>query len=100
MWFKTSRRARELLELQPEIHNSFARATADPEARRAVVEKFNLETRPDETVVHYRSPHRLCRLYTLMARKVLAHYGETADISESQCQHRGDPECQIHVRWS
>lgn len=100
MWFQTSKTARALLELQPEIHNSFAKASADPGARASVGDKFRLEKLERETVVHYHSPSRLCRFYVQMAHRVLEHYGETAEIDESQCLLRGDPECEIHIRWS
>jgi hypothetical protein len=100
MWFQTSKTARELLELQPEIHNSFAKASADPDVGTLVGEKFRLEKLEHETVVHYRSPHRLCRMYVQLAHRVLKHYGETAEIEERICLLRGDPECEIHLRWS
>ena len=98
-WFGSCKSARELLELQPEIHNSFAKASSDPDASRLVTEKFQLEKSARKTVVHYRSPHRLCRIYKGMARKVLDHYEDTARIEESRCQHRGDHECEIHIYW-
>ena len=99
MWFKTSKTARELLELQPEIHNSFAKASADSGASASVGEKFRLEKLERETVVHYRSPNSLCRVYLQMAHRVVTHYGETAEIEEQHCTLRGDPECEIHIRW-
>lgn len=99
VWFESCTSARELLELQPEIHNSFAKACSDPDASREVTEKFQLERLDRATVVRYRSPHRLCRVYTGMAQKVLAHYGDAALIEERSCQRRGDDHCEIHIQW-
>lgn len=99
-WFKMSRSARELLERQPIIHNTFATGVRDPDARRDIRDKFRLEQRPDELVTHYRSPNELCGLYKALARWVLRHYGESATIDEPLCLKRGDPECEIHIRWN
>lgn len=98
-WFQMSRNSRELLERQPMIHNCFASGVRDPEARRAVTDKFELEKRPEELIVHYRSPNGLCGLYEALARWFARYYGERADIWQAQCLHRGDAECEIHVRW-
>jgi len=98
-WFQMSKNARQFLERQPVIHNTFATGLRDPEERKAVTDKFRIERFPDELVTHYRSPNQLCGLYRGLARWILAHYGETATIEEPLCMHRGDPECEIHIRW-
>ncbi len=98
-WFHMSANARELLLRQPAIHNSLATGLQDPAERRAVADKFRLEALPDAVVMHYRSPHRLCRLYVELAHWVLAHYGERASVEEVACRDRGAHECEIHVRW-
>ncbi|MEW5855279.1 MAG: heme NO-binding domain-containing protein [Myxococcota bacterium] len=99
-WWSMSKSARELLERQPTIHNCFATGVQDPAARNAITDKFLVERRQDELVTHYRSPNWLCALYEALARWVLRYYGETAHISQSRCMNRGDPECEIHIRWA
>ena len=42
-WYDMCANAREFLELQPMIHNSFATGLREPGARRAVTEKFRLD---------------------------------------------------------
>lgn len=99
VWFEMSSSARQFLERQQTIHNTFATGVRDPAARRDIRDKFRLEKRPHELVTHYRSPNQLCGLYKELARWVLAHYREQATIQETRCTRRGDPECEIHVRW-
>lgn len=99
IWFQMSRNAREFLERQPTIHNTFATGVRDPEARHGIRDKFRVESRDEELVTHYRSPNHLCGLYIALARWVLKHYGESASIEETRCLKKGDPECEIHIRW-
>jgi hypothetical protein len=99
MWFDMSANSREFLERQITIHNVFASGVRDPEARKAVVDKFRIEKLPDEIVTHYRSPNRLCALYKSLARWMFRHYGDEAVIDEQKCMLRGDDECEIHVIW-
>ena len=47
-WFEMSANARGLLERQPRIHNGFATGVRNPEARRAINDKFQLETTDEE----------------------------------------------------
>jgi hypothetical protein len=98
-WFEMSKSSRDFLERQITIHNVFASGVRDPEARRAVVDKFHIERREDEIVTHYRSPNKLCTLYRSLARWMIRHYGDEASIEETRCMRRGDEECEIHVRW-
>ena len=98
-WYEMCANSRALLECHPEIHNGFTASLSDPEASQAVVNKFRLEKLEGELVVHYRSPNRLCVLYRALARRVVALYGEAASIEEERCLHRGDEECEIHIRW-
>ena len=98
-WFRMSRSSRQFLERQPTIHNCFATGVRDPEARKAVTDKFRIEKLDKEIVTHYRSPNQLCDLYEALARWIISYYGERATIWQAQCTRRGDPECEIHVRW-
>lgn len=99
VWFAMSANARQFLERQPTIHNTFATGVRDPGARRGIEDKFRIESREHEVVAHYRSPNQLCGLYVALARWVLNHYGEEATIEETSCLKRGDAECEIHIRW-
>src|SRR5262249_46603962 len=58
-WFEMCKTSRQFLEMQPEIHNTFAHGLQRPEERDAVRDKFRLEKLHDELVVHYRSPNCL-----------------------------------------
>jgi len=98
-WFEMSANSREFLERQITIHNVFASGVVDPNSRKAVVDKFHIETFDDKIVTHYRSPNKLCSLYKALARWMFSHYGDEAIIEETKCMHRGDEECEIHVIW-
>src|SRR5262249_8352824 len=98
-WFEMCKTSREFLEMQPEIHNTFAIGLQRPEERDAVRDKFRLEKLADELVVHYRSPNRLCEMYKAIAQQVFKHYHDTATIEEPRCMNRGDAACEMRIRW-
>jgi len=100
MWFEMCKTSREFLEMQPEIHNTFAIGLQRPEERQAVRDKFRLEKLDDELVVHYRSVNRMCDIYKRIARLVFDLYQDTATIAEPKCMTRGDDECEIRIRWA
>jgi hypothetical protein len=99
-WFEMCKTSRQFLEMQPEIHNTFAHGLQRPKDREAVMEKFRLEKLDDELIVHYRSPNRLCDMYKAIARHVFKHYGDNATIAEPRCMKRGDGECELRIRWT
>ena len=99
-WFKMSSNARQFLETQPAIHNSFASGVQTPELRKEITDKFKLEKRDDELVVHYSSHNQLCGLYVALARWIITHYGDSAAVEETRCCKKGDPECEIHIHWA
>ena len=98
-WYEMCQTSREFLEMQPEIHNTFAVGLQQPEEREAVRDKFRLDKGGDELVVHYRSPNRLCDIYKAVARHVFRHYHDNATIEEPRCMNRGDVECELRIRW-
>ncbi len=98
-WFAMARTAQEFLQRQPAIHNSFASGVCDARQRAAVCDKFSVAAQPGRLIVYYQSPNRLCGLYRALARCVLAHYGESASITELGCQKRGNPRCEIYIDW-
>jgi hypothetical protein len=99
-WFQMCKNSRQFLELQPEIHNTFAVGLQHPEERDAVRDKFRLEKLEDELVVHYRSPNGLCDMYKAIAAHVFRHYGDQATIDDVRCTKRGDSECEMRIRWT
>ena len=98
-WFAMCKTSRQFLEMQPEIHNTFAVGLQRPEEREAVRDKFRLEKLANELVVHYRSPNRLCEMYKAIAQHVFRHYQDEARIDEPKCMKRGDDECELRIRW-
>ena len=99
-WFQMCKTSRAFLEMQPEIHNTFAHGLQRPEDRDAVRDKFRLEKLEDELVVHYRSPNRLCGMYKAIAQHVFEYYKEHASIEEPRCMEHGDDECELRIRWT
>ena len=53
---------------------------------------------PGEVVVLYRSARGLCALGRGIILGIADHHGEAVTVSETRCQHLGDPECEIVVR--
>ena len=99
-WFKMSSSAREFLERQPRIHNGFASGVQNPERGAAINDKFEIEAREHELVVKYRSPNRLCGLYSSLAQWIIEYYGDDASVHETQCLKNGADSCEIHVVWA
>ncbi len=99
VWYRMAPTARDFLERQPRIHDSFYRAAGDGFSA-GTVPKFQVTAMDDGLRVEYRSHNRLCRLYTALARALLDHYGDAhARVTETCCMHEGHDHCEIRVRW-
>ena len=96
-FFASQRSARSfILTLNEIIH---------PEVRRlypgADVPNFDFDSSvPDELTLGYRSPRKLCALAHGFIEGAADHYGETVDVEQSECMHRGDARCVFRLRFS
>lgn len=52
---------------------------------------------PDEILIVYGSPRKMCALAKGIIRGVAKHYNEQVDVREETCMHNGDPRCRIQV---
>lgn len=91
--------ARDMIKRQPAIHNSIAASVQDPQARKFIMDKFRLEEKDGETIMHYVSPNRLCVFYKGLAQWLADHFNETVEIHEPRCVKKGDSECEVHVKY-
>lgn len=55
-------------------------------------------TRTDEVAIEYQSERRLCFVAVGIANGMASQFGETLNIQQTECMHRGDPRCLIVVR--
>jgi predicted hydrocarbon binding protein len=55
-------------------------------------------TSPDEVVVVYASPRRLCGFAKGIVRGLARHFRETVSLDEPTCMLRGDAECRLRIR--
>lgn len=55
-------------------------------------------TAPDEVMVRYVSPRRLCGFAKGIVRGLARHFGETVTLEETSCMRRGDAECRLRIR--
>jgi predicted hydrocarbon binding protein len=53
---------------------------------------------PDEVVVTYDSPRRLCGFAKGIVRGLARHFGENVTVDEPSCMLRGDSECRLRIR--
>jgi hypothetical protein len=53
---------------------------------------------PRQVVVIYDSPRKLCAVARGIARGLAKHFGETIEIWEPTCMHRGEPACTLTFR--
>lgn len=75
-----------------------------PEVRRlypgADVPEFDFDTStPDCLTVGYRSPRKLCALAQGFMEGAADYFGETVEVNQTQCMHRGDAKCVFHLRF-
>lgn len=99
-WFALAKNSYDFLIFQTTIHNTFASGVVDPTERQAVQDKTSIEKVSDRYLItHYRSPNKLCDLYRALGGWVARYYGDDVVMTESKCLHRGDGECEIHVKW-
>jgi hypothetical protein len=92
--------ARDLIIRQPKIHNAIGNSVTDPGKRKIINQKFTLEERTDQVVMHYVSYNKMCTFYRSLATWAGEHFGETVTIDEPRCMKRGDAECEIHLHYS
>jgi len=57
-----------------------------------------VRTGPDQVVLTYDSPRRMCAVAKGIARGLALHFHESIEITESACMHRGAPACVISFR--
>lgn len=57
-----------------------------------------VRTSPDEVVVTYASPRKMCGVAKGIARGVAKHFKETVTISETSCMLKGGDHCRISVK--
>lgn len=98
-WFEMCRNSYDFLCLQPKIHNVFATGLQSPPERRTFQDKFRTTVAPNRLLTEYRSPNRLCGLYTKLARRIALHYGDEISVEELQCAKGGAECCRIEVTW-
>lgn len=55
-------------------------------------------TAPDEVVITYDSPRKLCGLARGIVRGIAGHYGEQVAITEPSCMLKGDAACRLVVK--
>ena len=53
---------------------------------------------PDEVVVIYASPRKMCGVAKGIVRGLARHFGERVTIEEASCMHQGASQCRISVR--
>lgn len=76
-----------------------------PEVRKlypgADVPDFSYELGgPGDVTLRYASPRRLCTLAEGFIAGVATHYGQSVQIDQPECMHRGDPACLLHCEFS
>lgn len=82
-----------LLTVEPRIHEVVRVAIPDalpPELEIA-------ENGENGVSIVYRSPRRLCAMLRGLVQGSARHYGESAEIEELTCVHRGDDSCTFEV---
>ena len=96
MLFRLSPTARDfLLTVETPIHDT-VRETM-PDARPPELKVTDLGA--DGLEIVYASSRRICPLLRGLVEGTGRVYGETLEIEEPECMHRGDPACRVVVRF-
>src|SRR5262245_21330283 len=95
-FFAPHSRARDfLLTLNTIIHPEVRKLYPD-----AIVPEFVFETpAPDQMIVGYQSPRRLCALAEGFIEGAADHYRDTVTLEQTTCMLRGDERCTIQVTF-
>jgi len=84
-----------LLSLNTLIHPEVRKLYPD-----AQVPEFEFEEpAPDQLVIRYCSPRRLCALAEGLIVGAAAHYHTPIQLDHPECMHHGHPKCRLAVRW-
>lgn len=98
-FFAMSKSGYDFLQRQISIHNSIGAGIAgsDPAIRQRISAKFRIEHIPNGILTNYTSRNRLGGLYVALARRVIAHFGDDAEVItlDPTDQER----CRIQVIW-
>ena len=60
---------------------------------------FRFAIAPNRLRLGYSSPRRMCAFAEGMLHGVAHYFGETVEITHSECQHRGDAGCRVDLNW-
>jgi len=90
-WIKPQWKTLDLIEHTEETIHETLRQANPPRLRCR-------RTGPQEVVVTYDSPRRMCSLAKGIIAGVARNYGETVTITEPSCMLKGDAKCELIVR--
>jgi hypothetical protein len=94
--FKLSPTARDfLLTVETPIHDTVR--VALPEARPPQLEVRDLGA--DGLEILYSSPRRICSMLRGLVEGTGRVYGETLEVEEPECMHRGASACRVVIRF-
>lgn len=101
-FFSEAPSARAFLEKLETIHNLMSASSANTkgkcifrQALLTVPSHF-----PDQLVMFYNSPMRLCGLFEALFHRLLAEYQEKGHISQRCCMHDGADHCEIVMTFT
>jgi heme-NO-binding protein len=55
---------------------------------------------PDQVIITYTSPRKLCALAVGISKGLAKHYGETVDVFQRTCMLQYDPACELVVSYN
>ncbi|WP_110657110.1 heme NO-binding domain-containing protein [Salinicola halimionae] len=101
IFFSMADSAQAFLGRQPAIHASLGAGIRDPHLRDRVSDKFRVVEKSElKLIVDYRSANGLCTLYRALFLRVLEEYGQSGELVETRCQHRGDEACRFDMTFA
>lgn len=84
-----------LLTVEEPIHDVIRVALPDARPPELALTDFG----QDGLEIVYTSPRRICAMLRGLVEGTGRIYGETLEMDEPECMHRGDPACRVIVRF-
>jgi heme-NO-binding protein len=94
--FRMSPTARDfLLTVETPIHDTVRVTMPDAQPPQLAVKDLGA----GGVEILYASPRRICAMLRGLVEGTGRIYGETLDVAEPECMHRGDPACRVVVHF-
>lgn len=99
VWFSISKNSYEFLSILPTLYNCITTGVSEQKARESTADRFWVEKLENKIITYYQSDNKQCGIYKAVAKHIIKHYKDEAQLTEIDCMHNGADKCQINIEW-